>query len=52
MRVNCSPYAMANWAMQYSGRVEVLEPQSVRESIVEKIQALNQKYCVESGEML
>ena len=50
VRVNCSPYAMANWAMQYSGRVEVLEPQSVRESIIEKIQALNQKYCVESGE--
>lgn len=50
VRVSCSPYAMTNWAMQYSGRVEVLEPQHVRESIIEKIKAMNQKYCVRSDE--
>jgi predicted DNA-binding transcriptional regulator YafY len=46
VRVTCSPYGMVNWALQYSGRVEVLEPQSVREAVAEKIRALNEKYRI------
>lgn len=42
--VKCSPYAMANWALQYSDRVEVMKPDDVREAVVEKIKKLNQKY--------
>lgn len=44
VRVTCSPWGMVNWALQYSDRVEVLEPQSVREQVAEKIRALSQKY--------
>lgn len=44
VRVRCSPFAMVNWALQYSARVEVLEPSWVREEVIRKIQALNQKY--------
>ena len=47
VRVTCSPWGMVNWALQYSDRVEVLEPQSVRERVAEKIKTLNQKYGVE-----
>lgn len=43
--VKCSPYAMVNWALQYSDRVEVLEPESVRQAVVEKIKRLNRKYA-------
>ena len=35
---------MANWALQYSDRVEVLEPENVRNAVIEKINALNTKY--------
>lgn len=42
--VKCSPFAMVNWALQYSDRVEVLEPISVRDMIIEKIRNLNEKY--------
>lgn len=44
VRVVCSPFGMVNWALQYSDRVEVLEPLSVREAVMEKIKRLNQKY--------
>lgn len=44
VRVVCSPFAMVNWALQYSDRVEVLEPASVREKVIEKLKNLNQKY--------
>ena len=42
--VKCSPFAMVNWALQYSERVEVLEPLSVRNVIAEKVKNLNEKY--------
>ena len=45
----CSPYAMANWALQYSDRVEVLEPENVRSAVIEKINALNSKYIKQEG---
>jgi predicted DNA-binding transcriptional regulator YafY len=35
---------MVNWALQYSDRVEVLDPLSLRNEIKEKIKALNTKY--------
>lgn len=44
VRVICSPFAMVNWALQYSDRVEVLQPEEVREQVMEKIKNLNQKY--------
>lgn len=47
VRVECSPYAMANWAMQYSDRVEVLEPKGVRDAVIKRIQDMSQKYQIE-----
>lgn len=44
VEVRCSPFAMANWAMQYCDRVEVLEPQSVRDMVVEKVKNMMSKY--------
>ncbi len=44
--VKCSPYGMVNWALQYSDRVEVLEPESVRNQVIKKLQALHAKYGV------
>lgn len=44
VRVWCSPFAMVNWALQYSDRVEVLEPKGVREKVIEKIRNLERKY--------
>lgn len=49
VRVRCSPYAMANWALQYSDRVEVLSPESVRNAVMKKIENLSRKYKIESG---
>lgn len=46
VRVRCSPYGMANWALQYSDRVEVLEPLEVRKMVAEKLRALNKKYGI------
>ncbi len=42
--VKCSPFAMVHWALQYSDRVEVLEPQDLRNTIIEKINNLSKKY--------
>lgn len=47
VEVDCSPYAMVNWALQYSDRVEVLEPESVRSKVIEKIENLTKKYIKE-----
>ena len=44
VRVRCSPYAMANWALQYSDRVEVLSPESVRTAVKKKVEKLIRKY--------
>ena len=46
VRVECSPYGMAHWALQYSELVEVLEPEGLREDIKSKIKALNEKYSL------
>ena len=50
VRVDCSPFAMVNWALQYSDRVEVLEPISVREKVIQKIRALEGKYQIRGAE--
>lgn len=44
VRVRCSTYAMVHWALQYSDRVEVLSPESVRSTVKEKIENLTKKY--------
>jgi len=47
--VLCSPFAMVNWALQYSDRVEVLEPKEVREAVIEKIKRLEEKYGIDAS---
>lgn len=47
VEVKCSPFAMANWALQYSDRVEVLAPESVRNMVIEKVENLTEKYIKE-----
>ena len=44
VRVRCPVFAMENWALQYSSRVEVLEPAEVREAVKKKVKALTEKY--------
>lgn len=44
VRVRCPIFAMENWALQYSSRVEVLEPKEVREAVKTKVKALTEKY--------
>ena len=44
VHVTCSPFAIVNWALQYSERVEVLEPISVRDVLADKVKKLNEKY--------
>lgn len=46
VKVKASPFGMINWAAQYSDRVEILEPLSVREQVINKIKNLNLKYEV------
>ena len=42
VRVLCSPFAMVNWALQYSDRVEVLKPETVRKQVMEKVKNLTE----------
>ena len=46
VKVKCSPFGMVNWALQYGDRIEVVEPLSVREQVINKIKNLNKKYEV------
>lgn len=47
VEVKCSPFAMVNWALQYSDRVEVVEPESVKNMVIEKVKKLMNKYIKE-----
>lgn len=47
VKVECSPFAMTHWALQYCDRVEVMEPESVRNDVIAKIRNLNVKYGLE-----
>lgn len=44
VKVECSPFAMTHWALQYCDRVEVVAPEEVRNRVIEKIRNLNVKY--------
>ena len=46
VEVLCSPFGMVNWAMQYSDRVEVLAPQSVREAVAERVRKMCGTYGI------
>ena len=46
VKVECSPFAMAHWALQYSDRVEVVAPEEVRSDVIEKIRNLNVRYRI------
>ncbi len=47
VEVECSPFGMRHWALQYSDRVEVLAPESLREEIREEVGKLKEKYLGE-----
>ena len=47
IKVECSPFAMVHWALQYSDRVEVVAPEKVRNEVIDKIRDLNVKYGLE-----
>ena len=47
VEVKCSPYVMVDLALQYSDKVEVIEPEFVREMIVDTIKELTKKYIGE-----
>ncbi|MBD5452328.1 MAG: WYL domain-containing protein [Lachnospiraceae bacterium] len=44
VKVECSPFAMVHWALQYSDRVEVVAPEEIRNDVIEKVRNLNEKY--------
>lgn len=46
VEVECSPFGMVNWAMQYSDRVEVLAPEHVREMVKDRVRKMNEKYGI------
>lgn len=47
VQVLCPSFSMVNWALQYSDRVEVLEPKEVRDEVAEKVRNLKEKYLKE-----
>lgn len=47
IRVRCAEFAIVNWALQYSDRVEVLEPQPVRDAVKDRVRKLAETYAVE-----
>lgn len=49
VKVECSPFAMTHWALQYCDRVEVIAPEEVRNRVIEKIKNLNTKYGLENS---
>ena len=42
--VVCSQQAILDWAIQFSGRIEILRPRTIRKKILEKAQTLMQQY--------
>ncbi len=44
VEVVCSRFGMIHWALQYSDRVEVLEPAELREEIRKEVRKLEEKY--------
>lgn len=46
VHIKCSPWAMTNFAMQYSEQVEVIAPPHVREAVMNRIKLMCGKYGV------
>ena len=44
VRVNCNENAMRYWALQYGPYIEVLEPQSFRDTLREDVKKMYEKY--------
>ncbi len=44
LRVSCNENAMRYWALQYGPSVEILEPQSLRETIISDIKDMAKRY--------
>ncbi len=42
--VECAPSEMVNWALHYSDRVEILEPEFLKHEIKERVRALSKMY--------
>ena len=47
VQVVCSPFAMVNWALPYSDRVEVPKPEKARDKVSEKTRNLKERYIGE-----
>lgn len=45
--LECSPFGMAHWAMQYSDQVEVLEPLEIRNKVKELLRDAVKRYGIE-----
>lgn len=52
VNVYASVFGIVNWALQYSDRVEVLEPEDVRKKVIKKIENLNKKYHIDTSRKL
>ena len=48
--VRCNESAMKYWALQYGDDVEILAPNSLRDSIAEIVRGMYEVYCQELGE--
>lgn len=44
VRVRANEQAIAYWAIQFGGSVEVLSPESLRQQVAERVKAINDKY--------
>lgn len=44
VNVNCSPFGIINWALQYADRVEIIRPANVRKAVEDKVKSLHEKY--------
>ena len=44
MNVGCNEMAMQYWALQYGRDVEILEPESLREKVIEGIRKMYDTY--------
>ena len=48
--LKCNEQAMKYWALQFGDNVEILSPQSMRDSIAESVRGMCAVYCEEKGE--
>lgn len=48
--VECSPFGMVNFAMQFSDLVEVISPADIRRQVIDRINAMRKKYNMSEEE--